>query len=174
MHKQIKEQIERKNARVATRVNQTRRRITFQPGDWLWIHLRKERFPHEKISKLQPRDDGPFEVLEKIGDNAYKVDLRGKYNVSSTFNVADLSLYDSTDSWSNPLQEGEEDAAKPNAIPDPLRVPIGPITRSKSNQLRQLFIGYVQRWWQLNESPSPNEAREDIEYFNYICVILGN
>ena len=39
-----------------------------------------------------PRSDGPFEILEKIGPNAYKVDLPGDYGVSATFNVADLSL----------------------------------------------------------------------------------
>ena len=40
-----------------------------------------------------PRSDGPFEVVEKIGPNAYKVDLPGEYGVSTTFNVADLSPY---------------------------------------------------------------------------------
>ena len=42
---------------------------------------------------MQPQADGPFEVLERINDNAYKIDLWGKYNVSGTFNVADLSPY---------------------------------------------------------------------------------
>jgi len=40
------------------------------------------------------RGDRPFQVLAKINDNAYKIDLPGKYNVSNTFNVSDLSLYD--------------------------------------------------------------------------------
>ena len=40
-----------------------------------------------------PRSDDPFEVLERIGPNAYKVDLPGDYGVSATFNVADLSPY---------------------------------------------------------------------------------
>ena len=56
--------------------------------------MRKERFPEQRKSKLQPRGNGPFQVLERINDNAYKIDLPGEYNVSSTFNVSDLSLLD--------------------------------------------------------------------------------
>ncbi|GJR10449.1 hypothetical protein Tco_0793101 [Tanacetum coccineum] len=44
-----------------------------------------------RFGKLKPRRDGPFRVLKKINDNAYKIELPGHYNVSSTFNVADLS-----------------------------------------------------------------------------------
>jgi len=44
-----------------------------------------------------PRADGPFEVLERINDNAYKVKLPGDYGVSATFNVADLSPYEADD-----------------------------------------------------------------------------
>ena len=40
-----------------------------------------------------PRADGLFEVLERINNNAYKVELPGDYRVSATFNVADLSPY---------------------------------------------------------------------------------
>ena len=41
------------------------------------------------------RGDRPFQVLEKINDNAYKWDLPGEYdNISVTFNVVDLSLFD--------------------------------------------------------------------------------
>jgi len=59
----------------------------------VWIHLRKESFPNKRRSKLLPRSDGPFEVLEKINPNAYKVAFLGEYGVSATFNVADLSPY---------------------------------------------------------------------------------
>ena len=40
-----------------------------------------------------PRSDGPFEIIEKIGPNAYEVDLPGEHGVSAIFNVADLSPY---------------------------------------------------------------------------------
>ncbi|KAK1648987.1 hypothetical protein QYE76_066792 [Lolium multiflorum] len=63
-------------------------------GDLVWIHLRKDRFPQERNSKLKPRGDGPFKVLKRINDNAYVVDIpTSKYLVSNTFNVTDLSPY---------------------------------------------------------------------------------
>nr|GEV95626.1 pentatricopeptide repeat-containing protein At2g37230 [Tanacetum cinerariifolium] len=65
--------------------------------------------------KLKPRGDGPFRVLKKINDNAYKIELSGHYNVSATFNVANFLLYkgdsdDEPDLGSSLFQEGENDA----------------------------------------------------------------
>ena len=40
-----------------------------------------------------PRADSPFEILERINDNAYKVDLSSDYGVSATFSIPDLSPY---------------------------------------------------------------------------------
>ena len=40
-----------------------------------------------------PRADGPFKVLEKINDNAYKLELPADFGVSPTFNIADLKPY---------------------------------------------------------------------------------
>ncbi|KAL4295931.1 hypothetical protein GQ457_12G014890 [Hibiscus cannabinus] len=53
-----------------------------------------------------PVSDGPFQIVEKVNDNAYKVDLPGEYNVSATFNISDLTPFnDSIDLRSNPFQE---------------------------------------------------------------------
>ena len=90
VHELVRSKIEKSNEAYQAQVNKHMRKITFQPGDLVWIHLRKERFPSKRKNKLMPRADGPFEVLERINDNAYKVDLPGDYGVSSTFNVADL------------------------------------------------------------------------------------
>ncbi|GKF95470.1 hypothetical protein Tco_0288205 [Tanacetum coccineum] len=64
--------------------------------------------------KFHPRADGPFRILKKINDNAYKVELPGHYGVSDTFNVADLSSYTPNanfddDSGSSRFLEGEDD-----------------------------------------------------------------
>ena len=40
-----------------------------------------------------PRADGPFKVLEKINDNAYKLELPADFGVSPTFNIANLKPY---------------------------------------------------------------------------------
>ncbi|KAJ4719082.1 RNA-directed DNA polymerase [Melia azedarach] len=44
-------------------------------------------------SKLQNRKYGPFRVAKKINDNAYVLQLPNEWNISNTFNVADLFEY---------------------------------------------------------------------------------
>ncbi|GJR59174.1 transposon ty3-I gag-pol polyprotein [Tanacetum coccineum] len=73
--------------------NKNRKHILFQPGDLVLINLHIEQFPSKRQSKLSPRSEGPFRILAKVNNNAYKVDLPGEYNVSATFNVADLQPY---------------------------------------------------------------------------------
>ncbi|WVZ97743.1 hypothetical protein U9M48_043257 [Paspalum notatum var. saurae] len=70
-----------------------RKHVTFEPGDMVWLHLRKDRFPTLRRSKLMPRAAGPFKVLTKINDNAYILDLPAEFGVSTSFNVADLKPY---------------------------------------------------------------------------------
>ena len=77
LHAKVRERIEKSNEQAKSHANKHKKEVHFQPGDLVWIHLRKERFPSKRKSKLMPRSDGPFEVLEKIGPNAYKVDLSG-------------------------------------------------------------------------------------------------
>nr|GEZ38420.1 hypothetical protein [Tanacetum cinerariifolium] len=68
----------------------------------------------ELHAQLRPRADGPFRILKKINDNAYKVELSGHYGVYDTFNVADLSLYTPNADFDDDLRssrflEGEDD-----------------------------------------------------------------
>ena len=94
LHERAQLNIERRTEQYAQQANKGRKRVIFEPGDWVWLHMRKERFPEQRKSKLQPRGDGPFQVIRRINDNAYKLDLPGEYNVSATFNVTDLSPFD--------------------------------------------------------------------------------
>jgi len=55
---------------------------------------------------------GPFEILKRVNDNAYKVNLAREFDVSATFKVADLSPYLEDDHLvnlrSNSSQQGED------------------------------------------------------------------
>ena len=152
IHENVRQHIEKRNRVYATKANKGRKHVVFQPGDWVWVHMRKERFLAHRKSKLQPREGGPFQILERINDNAYKVDLPCEYGVSATFNVYDLTLFDvGDDSRSNPFEERGDDADQPNTkrnhANDPLVVPIGPITRTRVEKLKEALNGLVQNVW---------------------------
>src|SRR3954465_15096715 len=106
------EAIEKKDKNIAAARNQSRKEVLFQPGDMVWVHLRKDRFPLLRRSKLNPRGAGPYKVLAKINDNAYSIDIPiAEFGgVSNSFNVADLSPYDGEDLGalrSTPFEGGE-------------------------------------------------------------------
>ncbi|KAL4282451.1 hypothetical protein GQ457_16G018480 [Hibiscus cannabinus] len=132
--------IEETPFRQVTSYHMGKKRVTFDVGDWVWVHFCKERFPAQRSSKLLPQGDGPFQIVEKVNDNAYKLDLPGEYTVSATFNISDLThFYDSADLRSNPFQERGDDVSTsaPAPIVDPEVLPQGPITRSKATQFRE-------------------------------------
>ena len=142
LHEMVKLKIERTNASYEKQANKHKKKVIFQPGDLVWVHLRKERFPSKRKSKLMPRADGPFEVIEKVNDNAYKVDLPGDYGVSATFNVADLSPYLEDDHLvnlrANSSQQGEDDGGPSlNIIPSPQGSPKGSSFMAQVQEISQ-------------------------------------
>nr|XP_027127774.1 uncharacterized protein LOC113743905 [Coffea arabica] len=83
LHTKVRANIEKRTLQYIQSTNKGRRKMIFDPGDWVWIHMRKERFPVKRRSKLLPWGDGPFQVLERINDNAYKLELPGEYGTMS-------------------------------------------------------------------------------------------
>ena len=95
--------------------------------------------------QIVPRGDGPFQVLERINDNAYKLDLPGKYDVSATFNVIDLSPFDvGEDLRANPFQEEGNDGDQGTASKDLVQVPIGSVTRAQAKKFKDVLNGLIQ------------------------------
>ncbi|CAM9000104.1 unnamed protein product [Rhodiola kirilowii] len=134
MHEKTKEEIEKKGNR--------NRKDCFNPGDLVWVHLRKDCFLEKLKSKLMPRGDGPFKVHSRINENAYKIDLPEDYAVSPTFNVGDLSPYmgqEELQPRTTHFQVGEDDE-------DPIRLQadtstkdayLGPMTSNRAKQIQQ-------------------------------------
>jgi hypothetical protein len=113
MHETTKHNIEKMNEKYRIAGSKGRKEVKLELGDLVWLHLRKDRFSDLRKSKLIPRADGPFKIIKKINDNAYKLDLPPEFGVSPTFNISDLKPYleeeDTLESRTTLIQKGEDD-----------------------------------------------------------------
>ncbi|KAE8702634.1 putative CCCH-type zinc finger family protein [Hibiscus syriacus] len=103
IHEQVKQTIHESNTKYKTQVDNNRRQILFDVGDFVWAVLTHDRFPVGEYNKLKDRKIGPCEVVQKINDNAYRLRLPSHLNTSDVFNVKHLSHYfvDSDDTTLN-------------------------------------------------------------------------
>ena len=174
LHESVWQHIEKKNEQYATKANKGRRQVLFELGDWVWVHMRKERFPTRRRSKLHPRGDGLFQVLKRINDNAYKSDLPGVYNISATFNVSDFSPFDVGDDSRKNLFEERGNDENQKAFKDALHVPVGPITKARSKKIKEALNGLIQEIWaDSNAGHSKLGPKKDEGVINLIQVIEG-
>jgi hypothetical protein len=90
MHETTKLNIEKLNEKYHIAASKGHKEVKFEPGDLVWLHLRKERFPELRKSKFMSCAAGPFKILAKINDNAYKLELPPEFGVNPSFNILDL------------------------------------------------------------------------------------
>jgi hypothetical protein len=75
LHASTKANIEKMIEKYKLAGSQGRKEVKLEPGDLVWLHLRKDGFPALRKSKLMPHAAGPYNFFEKINDNAYKLEL---------------------------------------------------------------------------------------------------
>ncbi|GKV11022.1 hypothetical protein SLEP1_g22311 [Rubroshorea leprosula] len=127
LHERVQQNIERQIEQYANQANKGQKKVVFEPGHWVWVHMQKERFPGQRHSNLQPRGDGPFQVIARINDHAYKLELPGD------------------DLRTNPFEERGNDGNQDDSIStmscDPLHTQGGPVTRASAKKM-QLYGTY--------------------------------
>ncbi|XP_059064618.1 uncharacterized protein LOC131856732 [Cryptomeria japonica] len=74
VYQAVEAQFKKSQAKYKARHDKHRIDHHFQVGDHVWLHISKERMQGEG-KKLKPIRYGPFEILEKIGTNAFCLNL---------------------------------------------------------------------------------------------------
>jgi len=101
------------NDQYGLKANKNHPQLKFKLGDLVWLYLRKERFRSTMKNKLPTRRYDPYKVVQKVDENAYKLELLDDMNIVTTFNIRDLTPYfEDEDEYNegimaNPIQLGE-------------------------------------------------------------------
>jgi hypothetical protein len=140
MHETTKLNIEKMNEKYQVASSKCRKEVKFEPGDLVWLHLKKSGFLIWGSPNLCLVLMVLLKFLRKINDNSYKLELPLEFGVTHTFNILDLWPYlgeeDDAPSRTTSIQEGEddEDITMSDTTTHSFEVH-GPITRSWAQQL---------------------------------------
>ncbi|XP_075499260.1 uncharacterized protein LOC142537646 [Primulina tabacum] len=68
LHEKAKANIEKKNEQYAKQANKGKKKVVCEKGDWVWLHLKKERFPEKRPIKNVGRPPGSISVAVCYGN----------------------------------------------------------------------------------------------------------
>nr|GEX76115.1 putative reverse transcriptase domain-containing protein [Tanacetum cinerariifolium] len=119
---QIKDRLKAARDRQKSYADKRRKPLEFSVGDYVLLKVLpwKDVVRFRKKGKLAPRFVGPFEIIEKVGHVAYRLDLPEELNgVHDTFHVSNFKKCLANPTLQVPLDEIRVDA-KLNFMEDPL------------------------------------------------------
>ncbi|GKA94764.1 retrotransposon protein, putative, ty3-gypsy subclass [Tanacetum coccineum] len=155
---QIKDRLKVARDRQKSYADKRRKPLEFSVGDYVLLKVSpwKGVVRFGKKGKLAPRFVGPFEIIEKVGPVAYRLDLPEELNgVHDTFHVSNLKKCLADPTLKVPLDEIRVDA-KLNFMEDPME-----ILEREFKKLKRSRIAIVKVRWNSKRGPEFTWERED-------------
>nr|GFB47757.1 putative reverse transcriptase domain-containing protein [Tanacetum cinerariifolium] len=155
---QIKQRMQAARDRQKSYADLKRKPMEFQVGDKVMLKVSpwKGIVRFDKRGKLNPRYVGPFKVLERIKDVAYKLDLLEELSrVHSTFHVSNLKKCHADEPLAVPL-DGLHFDDKLHFIEEPVEIVDREVKRMKRSR-----IPLVKVRWNSKRGPEFTWERED-------------
>ncbi|GJV05985.1 putative reverse transcriptase domain-containing protein [Tanacetum coccineum] len=155
---QIKDRLKAARDRQKSYADKRRKPLEFSVGDYVLLKVSpwKGVVRFGKKGKLAPRFVGPFEIIEKVGPVAYRLDLPEELNgVHDTFHVSNLKKCLADPTLKVPLDEIRVDA-KLNFVEEPVK-----ILEREFKKLKRNRIAIVKVRWDSKRGPELTWERED-------------
>ncbi|GKE62696.1 putative reverse transcriptase domain-containing protein, partial [Tanacetum coccineum] len=155
---QIKDRLKAVRDRQKSYADKRRKPLEFSVGDYVLHKVSpwKGMVCFGKKVKLAPRFVRPFEIVEKVGPVAYRLDLPEELNgVHDTFHLSNLKKCLDDPTLQVPLDEIRVDA-KLNFMEEPVE-----ILERDFKKLKRSRIAIVKVWWNSKRGPEFTWERED-------------
>ncbi|GJW76465.1 putative reverse transcriptase domain-containing protein [Tanacetum coccineum] len=156
--RKIKQRMQAARDRQKSYADLKRKPMEFQVGDKVMLKVSpwKGVVRFGKRGKLNPRYVGPFKVLEKVGEVAYKLDLPEELSrVHNTFHVSNLKKCHADEPLAVPL-DGLHLDDKLHFVEEPLE-----IVGREVKRLKRSRIPLVKVRWNSKRGPEFTWERED-------------
>ncbi|GJS03571.1 retrotransposon protein, putative, ty3-gypsy subclass [Tanacetum coccineum] len=154
----IKDRLKAARDRQKSYADKRRKPLEFSVGDYVLLKVSpwKGVVRFGKKGKLAPRFVGPFEIIEKVGPVAYRLDLPEELNgVHDTFHVSNLKKCLADPTLQVPLDEIRVDA-KLNFMEEPVE-----ILERYFKKLKRSRIAIAKVQWNSKRGPEFTWERED-------------
>ncbi|GJR25962.1 putative reverse transcriptase domain-containing protein [Tanacetum coccineum] len=155
---QIKQRMQAARDRQKSYADLKRKPMEFQVGDKVMLKVSpwKGVVRFGKRGKLNPRYVGPFKVIERVGEVAYKLELPEELSrVHNTFHVSNLKKCHADEPLAVPL-DGLHLDDKLHFVEEPLE-----IVGREVKRLKRSRIPLVKVRWNSNRGPEFTWERED-------------
>ncbi|XP_052728408.1 transposon Tf2-1 polyprotein isoform X1 [Vigna angularis] len=91
--RQLKFHLEKAQEQMIRQANKKRKPTNFEVGDWVYLRIRPHRqtsMPTRLHPKLSARYFGPFQISQRVGEVAYKLQLPDTARIHPVFHVSQL------------------------------------------------------------------------------------